>query len=212
MPCVQSDGGWRRDRVRAPGSRAGCARQLADRVRPHGRAAQAWRVGVGAGCRAQWTGRRLRRPLAPAGDRLPQRRPDRRQLGLFRQAGARDTDGCLHDPPEGRTAPVEQVQQRADAVPATPHLGRCRAPCRRAPRLSGEPRLRAPALWLFARIVRHHLPRCNGRDRRRRRRATSAAPRPACSHPSMQRAVGSSAHCSISSSSAGNPNDPRVVR
>ena len=87
------------------------------------------------------------------------------------QAGTRDADRHLHDPAEGQGPPLVQVQQRADAVPGAPDLGRRCAACGRPAGLPGVARLRSPAVEVrrgpFRRLA-------HGHDRRRRRRQDRA--------------------------------------
>ena len=99
--------------------------------------------------------------------RLSQRRPDRVHDRQHRQAGTRDADRHLHDPAEGQGSPLVQVQQRADAVPGAPDLGRRCAARGRSAGLPGVARLRSPAVEVrrgpFRRVA-------HGDDRRHRRR------------------------------------------
>ena len=103
-----------------------------------------------------------------------------------RQAGTRDADRHLHDPAEGQGPPLVQVQQRADAVPGAPHLGRRCAARGRPAGLPGVARLRAPAVEVcggpFRRVA-------HGDDRRHRRRQDRArgcrAPGSSCTRGSV---------------------------
>jgi hypothetical protein len=139
-------------------ARSGAGRDhlLTGRIQPEGGRPEARRMGLGRSHRIGRAGAGLCRSLAPDRDGLSQRRSYCGDDRVFGQAGTRDADGGVHDPPEGRQAPLQHLQQRADALSAAADLGRGGAPRRRPARLSREPRLRAPADGIRQEALRHH--------------------------------------------------------